>query len=449
MAAMIDASTSGSRFARASRGRGVRWAALLGTLLGGLAFACEQTNEPDPSESPEEIIGGAAAKGAQLDAIGSLRYSAALDAGVSDSATSIPNGYNGLCTATLIAPRLIVTAKHCAARATTTTLPMSDSQTLYFAIGPDTLRPKRAVRVVRTWLSPMRDEGYVGYGSDVAVMQLETAIDDVTPLKVANAHLDASAKGSRFSVVGFGYRDRAMRKGTRRAGTLTLQATAGRFMGSVFGSKEQMVAFARNESPEAFTADDADRLYGLWDRTLLPQYEAFFGLAYGDSQPCSGDSGAPLLARVGDELVVAGVVSGSHKLSNRTANPCSVLGQVYATFGPLVQTTFDVAQNATGLSVTRTRLTPLAAGSSAQLPPKVDVQQAGDAGVTDAGSPLTARCQGLSKEGICVDGTVQRCIAEAEGPPRPTRVDCTLLLSTCAMSGNVAECADVPTTTTP
>lgn len=423
---------------------------LFSCFAGSLALACSDTAQPDPEDSPDPIIGGTPAKGAQLDAIGSLRYSGAADAGISDSPTTIPSGYNTLCTATLIAPRLIVTAKHCASPADNIGAARSDSQTLYFAIGPDTQRPKRAVRVTRTWLSPMREDGYVNYGSDVAVMQLETAIEDVTPLKVAESHLAANLKGSRFSVVGFGYRDRETRRGTRRAGTLTLQATSGAFTSSVFASKEEMIAFARTESPEAFGRDDADRLAGLWERTLLPNYEAFLGLGYGDAQPCSGDSGAPLVARVGDELVVAGVVSGSHKLSNKSANPCSVLGQVYATFGPLVQTTFDAAQATTGQTITRTRVTQLAPGSAAVLPPEVEVPQTqADAGLSDAGSPLGVRCQGLSKGGICVDGTVQRCIAEAEGPPRPTRIDCTLLLSTCAVTNNVAECADVPTTTQP
>ena len=38
---------------------------------------------------------------------------------------------------------------------------------------------------------------------------------------------------------------------------------------------------------------------------------AYLGLGENDAQPCSGDSGGPLLARVGDENVVVAVVSGS------------------------------------------------------------------------------------------------------------------------------------------
>ncbi len=403
-----------------------------------LAVACSDAAEPDTEGGSDKIIGGTPAKGSQLDAVGALRRASGADAGVVD-AGAVPTGFKSLCTATLIAPRLIVTAKHCAANASDTTVAISDTQTLFFTIGPDANKPKRAVRVVRSWLSPIVEDGYVGYGSDVAVMQLEESIDDVTPLKVADAHLDAALERSRFSAVGFGYRDRAGRMGARRAGTLTLQATKGPFMASVFPTRDAMIAFARTESPQGFSPDDEDRLTGLWDRKLLTNYEAFVGLAYGDSQPCSGDSGSPLLARVGNELVVAGVVSGSHKLSNRSANPCSVLGQIYATFGVYVQSTFTAAAAAVGQPIVRTSLRTLAPGSSAALPSEPD------ASTGDAGS-LSDRCQGLSKEGTCVDGTVQRCIADTEGPPRPVRIDCTLLLSACAVNATtrVAECVNAP-----
>jgi len=402
-----------------------------------LALACGETAAPNPDDSPDAIIGGSAARGATLDAIGSLRTRTEEGAGenLGDAGlTMVPSGFDGMCTATLVSPSLIVTAKHCATRAPDTTVPRTDSEPVFFTIGSDSSTPKRVIRVLRTWLSPVIDEGYVGHGSDVAVMQLAEPVTDVKPLRVAAAHLPSSLVGSRLSAVGFGYRDRQTRMGARRAGTLTLQATSGRLLGDVFSSSDELIAFAKRESPEAFGAEDADRLLGLWDRTLLPEYEAFLGLAYGDAQPCNGDSGAPLVARVGDELVVAGVVSGSHKLSNRVANPCSVLGQVYATFGPLVQTTFDVAQVRTGETIGRLRLATVAKGSESSLPPETAVAD---------GGTLADRCQGLPKNGRCSDGTVQRCIAEAEGPPRPARIDCTLLLSTCKMVSNVAGCVDV------
>lgn len=413
-------------------------AALVFGLLGAFGLACGEAAAPEVDGDSDQIIGGAAARGVQLDAVGALRYSAKADAGVVD-AGAVPSSFTSLCTATLIAPKLIVTAKHCAASAGDVTSPLSDRQTLFFTTGADATNPKRTIRVVRSWLSPLHEGGYVSYGSDVAVMQLEEAITDITPLKVADTHLSAALEGSKLSAVGFGYRNRAKKMGTRRVGTLTLQATSGQFMASVFDSEQDLSAFAHEESPQGFGVEDEERLVSLWERTLLPNYESFVGLAYGDAQPCSGDSGGPLLALVGTDLVVVGVVSGSHKLTDRSVNPCSVLGQTYATFGPLVQTTFAAAENAVGQRVTRTAVASVAAGSTAQLPAEV-AAPTGDAGT------LSSRCQGLTAAGICKGGTVQRCIADSEGPARPVQIDCTLLRSTCAVNATTqaAECVDAP-----
>ncbi len=418
-------------------------AVLLFGFAAALGLACSDAEQPEVEGDSDRIIGGTAARGVLLDAIGALRYSAKADAGMVD-AGAVPSGFTALCTATLIAPTLIVTAKHCAASASDVTAPISDRQTLFFTLGADAIAPRRTIRVVRSLLSSVHEGGYVGYGSDVAVMQLEESVDDVVPLKVADAHLGAALEGSKLTAVGFGYRDRAKKMGTRRAGTLTLRATSGQFMARVFGSQEELSAFAHAESPQGFGLEDEERLVSLWERTLLPSYEIFLGLAYGDAQPCSGDSGGPLLALVGTDLVVAGVVSGSHKLTNRSVNPCSVLGQTYATFGPSVQTTFSAAERSVGQRITRVPVTAVAAGSAARLPTEI-IAPTGDAGT------LAARCHGLTKSGICTEGTVQRCIDDSEGPPRPVQIDCTLLRSTCAVNPatQAAECVDAPVLVNP
>ena len=159
----------------------------VGSLLVTVALACgDATNEP--AAGADAIIGGTPARGSALSAVGALRAPSSADGGTAPPG-AVPGGYGGLCTATLIAPRLIVTAKHCAARADDPSAPISDSQTLFFTLGPDATKPTRTIRVARTWLVPLYEGGYVAFGSDVAVMQLEDTVDDVAPLRVADGQL--------------------------------------------------------------------------------------------------------------------------------------------------------------------------------------------------------------------------------------------------------------------
>src|SRR6476469_6827693 len=75
-----------------------------GAVLGALA-ACSGPSSPAPVQGADnDIIGGVDAKSASLDAIGTLMFK--------DPQQN--NTLQMLCTATLIAPRVILTAKHCA-----------------------------------------------------------------------------------------------------------------------------------------------------------------------------------------------------------------------------------------------------------------------------------------------------------------------------------------------
>lgn len=453
-----------------------------------LAIACgSSTNEPREDES--DIIGGAQANGRRLDAIGSLgrplrpsvtpvitpdagANGGAVDAGAATGGAEDageggagasdggavdaedggvegaegPEEYRVFCTATLVAPKLVVTAKHC--------VEGKSPDDVWFNIGPDGTRPTRAVKAANIRTAPLGEGGFVKLGADVAVIELAEEVTDVAPLPVLAEALSDRAVGSRFSAVGFGIRDRQRTLGKRIAGTLTLRATEGAFAQRIFGSLEELVAFAKSESPEGFGWGDERRLEkDFWDWNLLSEYEAFLGLGDGDAQPCSGDSGGPLVARIGGELVVAGVVSGSFKLSNTYANPCSVLGEVYATFGPVVQTMFDEVQAASGHELRRVALQAIDEGSPAVLPdlpapPPTDDVDGGEpvpSNDADGGASTSVdRCRGLSDRGVCEKDAVLRCVAPEEGPPHATRIDCTLLLSTCQIaSDGTAGCADL------
>lgn len=119
--------------------------------------------------------------------------------------------------------------------------------------------------------APLNEGGFVKFGSDVALLVLESPVEDVQPLKLFLGTIPSSRVGSKFTSIGFGVRDRERTLGERRMGKLTLQAVS---------------------------------------LELHEGYEAYLGMGEGDMQPCSGDSGGPLVGKYNGALTVFGVVSG-------------------------------------------------------------------------------------------------------------------------------------------
>lgn len=393
---------------------------LPGLLLAAFTLvACTAGGSDEGVVQANEIVGGVAAKSASLDAIGSL-------------GRVQPDGtFRYYCTATLVAPRVVLTAKHCAGKGGQP--PYTESETIYFGVGEDSKAPKRIVKLARTWISPLDQGGYIDRGADVAVMTLEEPIEDIAPLPIVNDHVARSVVGARVSAVGYGIRDVAKSSGLRRAGSLTIRATSGALLRDVFGSADELLTFVRDEGGAAFDEErDERRVREHWEKPLLEGYELFAGVAPGDVQPCSGDSGGPLVAaRTDGGLGVLAVVSGSFKLSNRSANPCSVLGEVYATFPPDIQAMIDEAGDAAGGErPARFDVTSIRAGAAPTLPAK----------------DTTSRCGDVPVAGVCSGSAALRCISEHEGTPRLTHTDCSLLMQACRVVdgpvGPTAECVD-------
>jgi hypothetical protein len=202
--------------------------ALAGCITIGSGAACSASADA-PANAPDvrddDIIGGVDAKSAKLDAVGSLL----LDANGVKSA---------FCTGPLIAPTIVLTAKHCTtqlADPATGAVEQLFTQlgTVSFAIGSDSAAPKREVKAKSLDRARLAVGG-IGYGADVAVYILAEPITDIAPLPVASALLGEQDVSKAFVAIGYGVRDRAMNAGLRTMGNITLSILTGKPYESAF-----------------------------------------------------------------------------------------------------------------------------------------------------------------------------------------------------------------------
>jgi secreted trypsin-like serine protease len=301
----------------------------VGSVMFALVCGCGSSDSL-PALSDDALLGGSPATEASLDAVGALVHKAA------------DGTFTAFCTATLVAPDVLVTAKHCVTvDATGASTFFADTSTpILFAVGPNSVKPKRTVKAKSALVAPVSNGGYPDLGSDVAVVFLAEKISDIKPLRLDGSLLSDADVGKKYLAVGFGVNDQAGKLGQRLKGALTLQAASGRALTRRFPSLESFHTFLTNHGGASYVTDhtkDVDKFYGL---TLLPKYEAYLGLGDGDAQPCNGDSGGPLLAEVGTERVVVAVVSASFKGYRGSTAQCSSVGEVYASFGPRVTELF-------------------------------------------------------------------------------------------------------------
>jgi hypothetical protein len=354
----------------------------LALILLGLPLAACQADDGTPVSDESDIIGGVDAKSAKLDAIGTV------------GTKGYDGSYSYFCTATLIAPKIVLTAKHCATY-DPAERPRIEEEEIFFAVGADSRAPKQIVRAERVLLSPVNEGGFVKFGSDVAIYVLEAPVEGVKPMPWLGGHLAAEDVGGKYTAVGFGVHDRERNSGIRKAGTLTLNAVSGKPMQAIFPTREELYAHLEEHDGKDWVASNQKRIDEFYDFELLADLEAYLGMGEGDAQPCSGDSGGPLVKKIGEELHVVAVVSGSFK---GRAYPCSTVGEAYATLGASVQ---ELIASATGPC---------------------------------EGVPVAGQCEGA--------GTVLRCVGEDEGPQKINRIDCAGIDQACGVVDGVAQCVD-------
>lgn len=317
--------------------------ALFAIFLAGCAAEASLADgaSADGAVTDDELIGGAAAKSASYDAVGAFVHG---DTSRPDAAPVF------FCTGTLVAPDIVLTAKHCVTQdATGASTFLADTEhPIFFTVGPDASRPRRTIAVKSTKVAPVVDGGYADLGADVALVFLQEKITDIPPWKVDGSLISAAREGQRYTAIGYGIRDLHGAAGQRKIGRLTLQAAQGKPLPRLFKTFEDFQSYLRAQEGDAWVASQDARLRKFYNLQLLapkpgdvttlpaaPGYEAYLGYGTKDVQPCSGDSGGPLVTKVAGSNVVVGVVSASFK---GPSSPCSTLGEVYATFGPTVAT---------------------------------------------------------------------------------------------------------------
>jgi len=235
--------------------------ALGALLLGCLGADCSEPEVPGgPAGSPltAAILGGATTAGDP--AVVALVATPVLCGDVAQV----------VCTGSVIAPRVVLTAAHCADLAAPATLSAN--------LGPDPAHPAQQLAVVDSWVHPEYD----GRHHDVALLLLSDAVQDVTPMPLTDVPVDI-ALGEVVRVVGYG-------ADTALSSLLSAESDP----------TELPTKHAGLSSVVEFTATEL---------TLAPSP----GLT------CTGDSGGPVLSqRTGSEPLIA-ITTGGDAACQRTS----------------------------------------------------------------------------------------------------------------------------------
>lgn len=277
-------------------------------------------------------------------------------------ALSIGGGgrYAEFCTGTLVAPKTVLTAAHC--------IFAQGMQFQYFAVfGTSVNQPSQAKRIVGQVKHPSYAQSQ-GQSHDFGLMQLESAVTNVTPIEMNSAPLSQATVGQVIRHVGFGL-------------------TSGG--GSGGGLKREVTYTVRQISP------------------LLIESGA------PGKQTCSGDSGGPgfMVTAGSTKERVAGVVS----FGDQNCNQFGADGRVDAVL-PWIQTTMAQWEQPTCQDDGRCK-----AGCT-------PVDQ--DCACASGDGMCSAECIDLTRDSDCPKDCVKNGICAEAACPTPD-VDCVAIGDAC------------------
>lgn len=271
------------------------------------------------AEGKQAILGGSPAVGEKYAAVGALVEGLEYPGyGV------IP--FNAFCSATLVGPRAIVTARHCTPFIDAPTYP---ELSVYFAIGDNAYFAEQYIPVTSYEAAPPSRKKNGGLlldgGRDVAVAQLASEPEGVVPAKLGR--FQKHMLGRKFEIAGFGIND-DLDDGARYAGTVKARQMHGLWYPALFHHNRW--AYWNWYWTDAVT-DPTWQEGRQWWRTyrLEAGYELLAGGRKGEALGCFGDSGGPLMR--GDSahtLTVYGVGFASEASQSKVCD----LGSAYLVF---------------------------------------------------------------------------------------------------------------------
>ncbi|HET9956387.1 MAG TPA: trypsin-like serine protease [Polyangiaceae bacterium] len=264
-------------------------------------FACSTApglEEPasETASKSEAILNGSPVDGNKYAAVGALVYYLP-EVGVLDV----------FCSGTLVAPRAIVTARHCTPDID---LALSSGLVPAIAFGADVFNPTQVVPItdyVAAPAAPGKEKGLLmDGGRDVAVAHLSTAPTGIKPIKLGE--YKDSMLGSKFQIVGFGRYNFEGFYGQKFSGVATARATQGFWYRLLFNN--DFDAFRSWYFSDSSMAQPSEAEAKEWWKSfkLEKNYELLAGGLPGEAVACYGDSGGPLLrGSHGCDMAIYGV----------------------------------------------------------------------------------------------------------------------------------------------